>query len=96
MKQYRYARAGRQYRSIPALFRDDLLIFQGERRLFAESFVPLHPQNIKTKDIMPEISKFYGIIIYMYIDDHRSISKTKPRVRHLINVKEPHFLHFEA
>ena len=22
------------------------------------------------KDIMPEISKFYGIIIYMYIDDH--------------------------
>ena len=23
----------------------------------------------------------------------RSISKTKPRVRHLINVKEPHFLH---
>jgi len=21
---------------------------------------------------MPEISKFYGIIIYMYIDDHRS------------------------
>ena len=24
------------------------------------------------------------------------ISKTKPRVRHLINVKEPHFLHFDA
>ena len=24
------------------------------------------------------------------------ISKIKPRVRHLINVKEPHFLHFEA
>ena len=24
------------------------------------------------------------------------ISKTKPRVRHLINVKESHFLHFEA
>ena len=24
---------------LPALFRDDLLIFQGERRLFAESFV---------------------------------------------------------
>ena len=30
----------------------------------------MHPQNNKTKDIMPEISKFYGIIIYMYIDDH--------------------------
>ena len=28
--------------------------------------------------------------------DNRSISKTKPRVRHLINVKKPHFLHFEA
>ena len=27
--------------------------------------------------------------------DH-GISKTKPRVRHLINVKEPHFFHFEA
>ena len=26
----------------------------------------------------------------------RSISKTKPRVRHLINVKKPHFLHFDA
>ena len=26
----------------------------------------------------------------------RSISKTKPRVTHLINVKEPHFLHFET
>ena len=24
------------------------------------------------------------------------ISKTKPRMRHLINVKEPHFFHFEA
>ena len=24
------------------------------------------------------------------------ISKTKPRMRYLINVKEPHFLHFEA
>ena len=28
--------------------------------------------------------------------NNRSISKTKPRVRHLINVKEPHFLLFEA
>ena len=28
--------------------------------------------------------------------DFRSISKTKPRVRHLINVKKPHFLHFDA
>ena len=70
MKQYRYARAGRQYRSIPALFRDDLLIFRGEWNLFADYFVPLHPKNNKTKEIMPEISKFYGIIIYMYIDDH--------------------------
>jgi len=24
------------------------------------------------------------------------ISKTKPRMRHLINVKKPHFLHFDA
>jgi hypothetical protein len=27
---------------------------------------------------------------------NQGISKIKPRVRHLINVKEPHFLHFEA
>ena len=27
---------------LPALFRDDLLIFQGERNLFAKSFVSLH------------------------------------------------------
>ena len=38
--------------------------------MFAELFVSLHPKNNKTKEIMPEISKFYGIIIYMYIDDH--------------------------
>ena len=38
--------------------------------MFPKSFVYLHPKNIKTKEIMPEISKFYGIIIYMYIDDH--------------------------
>ena len=49
----------------PALFRDDLLIFKGERNMFPKSFVYLHPQNNKTKEIMPEISKFYRIIIYM-------------------------------
>ena len=31
----------------------------------------------------------FGLII-------SGISKTKPRVRHLINVKGPHFLHFVA
>ena len=29
----------------------------------------MSPKQTKKK-IMPEISKFYGIIIYMYIDDH--------------------------
>ncbi len=28
---------------------------------------------------MPEISKFYGIIIYMYIDDHRSALGRLPK-----------------
>ena len=48
--------------------------FRLKRREFEEFVVPLHPKNNKTKEIMPEISKFYGIIIYMYIDDHRSTS----------------------
>ena len=30
------------------------------------------------------------------LQQYLGISKIKPRVRHLINVKEPHFLHFEA
>jgi hypothetical protein len=30
------------------------------------------------------------------VNANQGISKIKPRVRHLINVKEPHFLHFEA
>jgi hypothetical protein len=41
------------------------------------------------------------LTVVFYVNSHvfcyfRPISKTKPRVRHLINVKEPHFLHFEA
>ena len=30
----------------------------------------MQPRNNNAGKIMPEISKFYGIIIYMYIDDH--------------------------
>ena len=42
---------------LPALFRDDLLIFQGERRLFAESFVTLqrnhkNDANMAREDIV--------------------------------------------
>ena len=33
---------------------------------------------------------------YSCLPEHRRISKTKPRMRHLINVKKPHFLCFEA
>jgi hypothetical protein len=32
----------------------------------------------------------------LHVQMNQGISKIKPRVRHLINVKEPHFLHFEA
>ena len=35
-----------------------------------------------------------GVIFWQ--TDTMVISKTKPRMRHLINVKEPHFFHFEA
>ena len=38
--------------------------------MFAELFVSLHPRNNKTKEIMPEISRFFGIIIAMFGDDH--------------------------
>ena len=56
----------------PALFRDDLLIFQGEGNLFAEYFVSLHPQNIKTIKRMGSIFIIQGILIYIYAFDHRS------------------------
>ena len=57
---------------IPAYFRDDLLIFQGEGNLFAEYFVSLHPQNIKTIKRMGSIFIIQGILIYIYAFDHRS------------------------
>ena len=44
----------------------------------------------------------FDSILSSVIDSHlglrniHGISKTKPRVRHLINVKGPHFLHFVA
>jgi hypothetical protein len=41
-----------------------------------------------TSEIAPEVPHF--------LKGCQGISKIKPRVRHLINVKEPHFLHFEA
>ena len=51
-------------------------------------------------EVMPNDSDARAVLFYM--ERHGSprriigISKTKPRMRHLINVKEPHFLHFEA
>jgi hypothetical protein len=44
-------------------------LFPANRNKFAKKVVTLSPRNSKRKN-MPEISKFYGIIIYMYIDDH--------------------------
>ena len=40
------------------------------RRRGSEKFRIFADINIQNEKIMPEISKFYGIIIYMYIDDH--------------------------
>ena len=55
---------------LPALFRIVLLLLTAKANMFAELFVSLHPQNNKTKEIMPEISRFFGIIIAMFGDDH--------------------------
>ena len=66
-------------RRFPVLFRIVLLLLTPMRYKFAEYFVSLHPQNNKTQEIMPEICKFYGIIIYLYIDDHRSTSGRLPK-----------------
>ena len=44
------------------------------------------------QDTLSMTAPIIGISRYLVL----GISKTKPRMRHLINVKKPHFLCFEA
>ena len=62
---------------------------------------PLTNWGLKLVDIqdgwtMLDIGCGGGATLQRLLKRSKGISKTKPRMRHLINVKEPHFLCFRA
>lgn len=47
-----------------------VFIFYQDCCIIQNFYVSLQPRNSKTRMIMPEISRFFGIIIAMFGDDH--------------------------